>query len=84
MTLARADFLREVESFHERFMAQMRARVDEVCSGWRRPDVRINFDDLRREQAERPQAWAQALARKPPANDWSEVQRALDVISSKF
>ncbi len=83
-SLPREAFLREVQQFHDSLIAQMAQRVEEVCANWNRPDVHVDFEGLRREQAERASAFTKVLQQKPEPVDWTAVLEAVDYIGSKM
>ena len=59
-------FLRGVQSFNDQFLSAMAQRVQEVCAGWARPDVRVDFAHLAHEHVERSGLLAKELARTVP------------------
>ena len=74
--LAREEFIEEVQAFHLKLMTAMDERVREVCSNWIRSDVRIDFEQLVAEQAERRDSFDSAL-RSIRTTDWPSVELAL-------
>jgi hypothetical protein len=79
--LRRGEFLAEVRSFHDRLIAEMADRVTEICAGWDRPEIRIDFEQLRQEQADRAARYDSALKGPPPTYSWSDVREAMALIS---
>lgn len=75
--LAREEFVEEVRAFHLRLTAAMDERVQQVCSKWTRPEVRIDLERLAAEQIERSGAFDSAVHRGCRATDWRTVQMAL-------
>ena len=73
-------FVEEVRSFHERFMAAMSERVVAVLAGGLRQDIKIDLDQLVREQQDRSTWLTNALNRKPPEQDWDKVRRAINTV----
>ena len=74
--LGRDEFIEEVQAFHLKLMTAMDERVQEVCSNWVRSDVRIDFEQLVAEQAERRDSFESAL-RSTRTTDWKSVELAL-------
>jgi len=75
-SLPRAQFLDEVRSFHNRFMAAMSARVELIRSWWPRPEVEIDVEDVVREHQQRLGALDAALATQAP-HDWDALRDAV-------
>lgn len=81
--LHRDSFLVEVRNFHQRLMSAMDERVRQVCSNWRRHDVRIDFDQLQAEQIERA-TWLDSALRRPSAEyDWNSIEKLLSALSRR-
>lgn len=78
ITMPVSAFVDEVTSFHERFMAAMAERVAAVRAGGLRPEIAIDLDRLAQEQSERATWLTNALARKPPEQDWDKVRAAIN------
>ncbi|MBI5767508.1 MAG: hypothetical protein HZA93_06915 [Verrucomicrobia bacterium] len=81
-SMPRSKFLEEVRSFNSRLLAQMHERVQQVCADWRRPEIRIDFEQLRREQIERAETLPRALATAPTSIDWESVQAAIQRVAN--
>ena len=73
------DFLSEVESFHNRFMSEMKLRVQAIAANWNRSDVQIDTRRLVEEQAERENALSDALS-VPHTTDWESVREATRIM----
>ncbi|MDP3070340.1 MAG: DUF5984 family protein [Opitutaceae bacterium] len=81
-SMSRSKFLEEIRSFDRRLLAQMQERVDQVCADWRRPEIHIDFEQLRIEQIERGQTLPLALRASPTSVDWERVQAALRKVAN--
>lgn len=71
------DFLAEVQSFHQRLMQAMAERVDELRHNWSRPDVRLDWPQLREEHRLRTSQLSKALTRPPEPTDWDTLRTQL-------
>jgi hypothetical protein len=74
--LPRAEFIREVRSFHDRLMEQMGERVAAVLTG-ARPDVTIDLCELREEHQQRKEPIDRLLAGPATKTDWEQVSEAI-------
>ncbi|MBL9202667.1 MAG: hypothetical protein JNL39_19295 [Opitutaceae bacterium] len=81
-SMSRSKFLEEIRSFDRRLLTQMQERVDQVCADWKRPEIRIAFEQLRREHLERGQTLPLALRKSPTPVDWTQVQAALKKVGN--
>lgn len=72
-------FQREVSVFFDSLFDAMEQRVAEVCRSWSRPEVRIDFEQLRAEQLSR-RAEIKSKRANLSATDWARVIDALTVI----
>lgn len=70
-------FLGEVESFHQRLMASMRDRINEISFAYPFEGVRIDIPHLFHEHKQREQSLANALATGPKETDWDDVRHAM-------
>jgi len=75
--ISRDQFVIEVRSFHERLMAQMTERVEQVVAGALPAQIRVDLHGLRREQAKRCSLVDSAFEALTPPSDWRRVQDAL-------
>jgi hypothetical protein len=77
LELKSADFLDEIRSFHHRFVSDMDHRVEEASRDWRRREVQLDVEQLRKESVERA-GWLDSALRRPVVErDWDLVARAL-------
>lgn len=71
-------FQDELTRFDHELIEAMQARVEQVAAGWRRPEIRIDIEQLRREQAHRSArlqtAMSTPVARK---HTWHDVLAAV-------
>jgi hypothetical protein len=71
-------FQDELTRFDHELIEAMQARVEQVAAGWRRPEIRIDIEQLRREQAHRSArlqtAMSTPVARK---HTWDDVLAAV-------
>lgn len=79
------DFLDEVQAFDTRFIQAMQQRVDQIAADWTRPEIRIDIDQLVREQADRATWLAKTLDRAPQARavEWNAVLDAVSRIDAE-
>jgi len=70
------EFQAEVEDFNERFIGEMRERVEAACREWPLPEVKIDLENLKAEQIQREGSLREALAIKPET-DWAKVISAI-------
>jgi len=79
-SMPRSVFLKEVELFNDDFIAQMSQRVDDICAGWNRPHIRIDIENLRKQQLERPRELEHKL--HFPANpiDSKKILTAIEIV----
>lgn len=75
--LSRAEFNKEVQSFHTRLMDQMTQRVGQVLSGALSKEININLDGLKREHEQRCHSLDEALSLHPQTN-WQAVEQAIN------
>jgi hypothetical protein len=75
--MARDVFIDEVRAFHLKLMAAMDERVQQVCSNWTRPEIKIDLERLVVEQIERSESFAPVVHRSPRTTNWQPVQMAL-------
>ncbi len=73
--------MEEVWRFNDALIAQMQPRVDEICAGWNRPHIRIDFEGLRREQLERSGMLDTRMHCPPSPMDLKSVLAAIDKLS---
>jgi hypothetical protein len=78
--LPRADFIREVRSFHDRLMEQMGERVAQVLTG-ARPDATI---DLRQQHQQRNAPIDRLFAGPATKTDWEQVTAAIGKVERVF
>lgn len=71
------EFINEVRSFHNRLMQQMDDRVKRVIKGAISKDIRIDFDNLVREQEIRSMPIEKVFSRQKVATDWTEVMKSI-------
>lgn len=83
-SMPRSKFIQEVRDFDARLIDQMKARVEQVCTKWNRPNVHIDFEVLRLEQIERAQAMPKALAVNTVSPDWRKVSESMKRIGESF
>lgn len=81
--LARAEFMDEVRSFHDRLMEQMAERVSQVAAGALSRNVRCDLEALRREQLERSQSIERRLRQPSPPTDWPLVIAAVRSLDAR-
>lgn len=75
--LSATEFVAEVRSFDVRLIQAMAERVDAVRDDWPHPDVRLDWNDLRKDHRLRSNAFARAVAQPPLQTNWDEVRQAL-------
>lgn len=80
--VSRPVFENELHSFHNRLMAAMRIRIEQVRAGVLRKSVHIDIDSLDREQQHREQGFRDALARCRTPTDWGRVAEAIRSIEA--
>lgn len=68
-----AEFMHEVESFHNRFMSAMKERVNIIVIDNPMPNVNIDIDRLVQEHGERELSLEHALKRQPCVKSWETV-----------
>jgi hypothetical protein len=83
-TLPREAFLQEVRDFNARLIDQMRGRVEDVCSSWSRPEIRIDFEQLRAEHGQRALFLDETLARTAHPENWEDVNDSFDRLDLKI
>jgi hypothetical protein len=71
------DFVKEVKLFHESFISQMELRVNEVFSGNLKPNIRVDFQGLKKEQENRRHSLEIALRNKCDFEEWETLERIL-------
>lgn len=67
------EFIQEVSSFHHRLMDAMEERIKIIVTENLLPHVKIDFQNLLREQEDRTQWLTSALKRTPCVQEWSTV-----------
>lgn len=77
------EFVREVKSFNDRFISDMSARVASITSGWNRPNIRIDLDQVLANHAVAAGALDKALSQKSET-DWDEVRVADRILTEKM
>ena len=70
------EFQAEIEDFNQRFIGEMRERVESACHEWPLPEVKIDLEHLRVEQIQREGSLSEALAIKSET-DWDKVIGAI-------
>jgi len=80
-SMTRAIFLKEIQRFNDDFIAQMQRRVDDICAGWSRPHIRIDFENLRKQQRERPRELDRSLSCPGDPIDLQNTLSAIELIS---
>lgn len=75
--LSATEFVAEVRSFDARLIQAMAERVDEVRQDWPHPEVRLDWNDLRKEHRRRSTFCAECLIQPPRQTNWDEVRQAL-------
>ncbi|WP_431476396.1 DUF5984 family protein [Massilia eburnea] len=81
LQIPRDEFIKEIESFHFRFIEQMAVRISQVVSGALPPEIRIDLQQLQAEHEERQNAFKLALS-NIVSTPWDEVERAILAISA--
>lgn len=76
-------FVDEVLRFHDRLMKEMAQRVSQVAAGALGRDVRVDLDDLRREQNVRSQSIERNLRQPGPQTDWPAVIAAIQSLEAR-
>lgn len=79
-SLSIAQYIHEVQSFHDRFLAAMGERVAEVQRHWARPEIRIDMAQLREEHAFRLQEIDPACFQTRAETDWEATLNAIERI----
>jgi hypothetical protein len=79
------EFLDEVRAFDSGFIQAMNLRVDQIATGWTRPEVYLDQDELAREHADRSTWLKQALGKtqQAQATDWAAIIKAVARIESE-
>jgi hypothetical protein len=72
--LPRAQFVAELQSFHDRLMAEMAERVERVRAGALPPEAVVNVAALEREQDFRAAPIDVSLLACPAVTDWNELR----------
>jgi hypothetical protein len=72
--LPRVQFVAEVQSFHDRLMAEMAGRVERVRAGTLPPEAVIDVAALEREQGFRAAPIDVSLLACPAVTDWNEIR----------
>jgi hypothetical protein len=67
-------FREALKMFHDDFTGQMSDRVASIGAGWKRPEVRIDIEELHRSQNYREKQLGIALSREPATTDWDAVR----------
>ncbi len=75
--LSATEFVAEVRSFDARLIQAMAERVDAVCHDWPHPNVRLDWNDLRKEHRRRSTFCEECLVQPPLQTNWNEVRQAL-------
>jgi hypothetical protein len=71
-----ADFVAEIQSFNDRLLNAMEARIAEIKRDWKRADIRIDIEQLDAEQIDR-RTWLPNKLQRPEYVDWNETRLAL-------
>jgi len=78
-------FIERVKEFDTRFIAAMAERVAEIRSGWSRPEIMIDLDELLRQQGYRSTCYPSTLKNSPvPGYDWPGVRNAIGRIDREI
>jgi len=77
-TMAVSTFLAEVRGFHARFMQAMEERIKVARSGWPRPDIRLDIDQLEQGQVWRSGYLTEVLASEADETEWESVREAIN------
>jgi len=77
------EFVAAVRSFRERFVGEMRQRVDEVSQNWSRPGVQIDLEELARNQDVMERSLA-ATCTQRAETDWKDAREAITEIERRF
>jgi len=78
--ISKENFINEVRSFHNSLMQQMNARVKSVLKGAVSKDIRIDFDNLVREQEIRSMPIEKIFSGQKVGTDWTEVMKSIRYI----
>ncbi|MBL8810383.1 MAG: hypothetical protein JNM43_09435 [Planctomycetaceae bacterium] len=82
--VSRAAFVNELHSFHDRLMAAMQIRIEQVRAGALPREVHVDLDSLAREQHQREQGFRDALTRSRIPAEWKQVTEAIRSIEAKL
>lgn len=67
------NFMSEVESFHNRLIKNMGERVNAISKNNPLPHIKIDIDELQKEQVERAGELNETLSKKPNIESWDKV-----------
>jgi hypothetical protein len=76
-SVSRTVFESEVHSFHNRLMADMQIRIEQVRAGTLPTFVQLDIAELDRQQQQRGQGFSNAFSRCRPRTEWGHVADAI-------
>lgn len=75
------DFINEVRMFDGRLIEEMNERVKMICQNWKKPEIKVDFEQLKNEQKNRS-TWLDLSLRRNLNTDWDKVISAIKVINT--
>jgi Family of unknown function (DUF5984) len=81
--MSRAEFLDEVQVFHEKLIFEMGQRVKVICKDWDRPEIHVDTEHLKYEQKDRATWLEYALTKTPTFNNWEDVRSSINLITAR-
>jgi hypothetical protein len=79
-TIDKKDFVNEVRKFNNNLISQMEDRVESICRNWNKPEIKIDFENLKNEQKTRAN-WLMLALNERRKTNWNEVISAIKIIN---
>jgi len=74
------DFVNEVRKFNNSLISQMEDRVESIRRNWSKPEIKIDFENLKNEQKIRA-TWLTLALNERRKTNWNEVISAIKIIN---
>lgn len=75
------NFINEVRMFDSRLIAEMNERVEIICQNWKKPEIKVDFEQLKNEQENRS-TWLDSSLRRTLNTDWNKVISAIKIVNT--
>lgn len=75
--ICKEDFINEVRQFDNDLISQMNERVETILEIWNKPEIKIDFEQLKAEQKNRA-TWFESNPKNVLKADWNEVLLAIN------